>query len=331
MSKEYAWDYTNAYEWMKRTPGNHDPLIVTVAINGGVQGKESNSALPETPSEIADSAYDAYNAGASVIHIHGRDPECLYKCTDDWRVYYEINKLVREKCPDIIINNTTGGDMNITMEARYRCLDAKPELASLNMGPEMVKFSMPPRQAPLPHPHDGIYYDSCTPYTYGILAKLATVMKEKGIKPEMEVYHPGQYWVSQELIKQGLIEPPYLFQFVMGYQTSSFPTPQNLIDLVRDMPNGSVFSTIGIGKYQWAMTTMGIILGGNVRVGLEDNLYMKRGQRIKNNAEAVEKIVRIARELGREIATPAQAREMLGVSPKPSVYPEKAADIHWPS
>lgn len=331
MKKDFTWDYKDAYEWMKRSPENHDPLIVTVAINGGVQGKESNSALPETPREIAASAYDAYNAGASAIHIHGRDPQCLYNCTGDWRVYYEINQLVREKCPDIIINNTTGGGMNTTMEERYRCLDARPELASLNMGPEMCKFDMPSRPASLLHPHNGYAYDGCTPYTYGILTKLAAVMKEKGIKPEMEVYHSGQYWVSRELIKLGLIEPPYLFQFVTGYQTSPFPTPQNLIDLVRDLPKGALFSTIGVGKYQWVMTTLGIILGGHVRVGLEDNLYMKRGQKIISNAEAVEKIVRIARELGREIATPVQARELMGLSGTPSAYKEPAENIVWPA
>lgn len=320
MAKDYSWDYLNTYEWCKRAPAGHNPLIITVAINGGVQGKESNDALPETPQEIAQSAYEAYNAGASVIHIHGRDPKCLYKCTGDYSVYQEINSRVREKCPQILINNTTGGGPTTTMEERYRCLDARPELASLNMGPDMSKLKLVARKPPIIHPRDAVVVDDCVPFTYGIIAKLAAVMQEKGIKPEMEMYHAGQYWVSQDLIAQGLIKPPYNFQFVMGYQTSPYPTPQNLIDMVRDMPKQSVFSVIGIGKYQWVLTTLGIILGGNVRVGMEDNVYMRRGEKLKSNAEAVEKIVRIARELGREIATPAQAREILGVSAVPSSY-----------
>jgi 3-keto-5-aminohexanoate cleavage enzyme len=320
MAKDYSWDYKDTYEWCKRAPEGHYPLVITVAINGGIQGKESNGALPETPEEIAQSAYEAYNAGASVIHIHGRDPDRLYDCTGEYGVYREINSRVREKCPGIIINNTTGGGPTTTMEQRYRCLEARPELASLNMGPDMSKFRIGARKPPLPHPREAMVFDECIPFTYGIIAKLAAVMKEKGIKPEMEMYHAGQYWVSQDLIEQGLIEPPYIFQFVMGYQTSPYPTPQNLLDMVRDLPKGSVFSVIGIGKYQWYMTTMGIILGGNVRVGLEDNVYLKRGRKLASNAEAVGKVVRIARELGREIATPAQAREILGVSPVPSSY-----------
>lgn len=319
MDTYFSMDYSDAYEWMSKV-NQFDPLIITVAINGGVQGKEYNDAIPETPDEIAQSAYDAYNAGASIIHIHGRNPKCLYYNSGDTEVYSEINRKVREKCPDIIINNTTGGGPITTTEDRFRILEAMPEMASLNLGPDMSRFKIKPRTEPIVHTHDGLSYDDCIPFTYGLIEKLATVMKNKVIKPEMELYQPGHYWVSQELIKKGLLEPPYLFQYIMGYQTSSFPTPENLIDLVKQLPEGAVFSTVGIGKYQWIMTTMGIILGGNVRVGLEDNVYLKRGIKLKSNAEAVEKIARIAQELGREIATPAQARKILGLSPIPRNY-----------
>jgi len=319
VKKDYTWNYSDVYQWMDKV-NKFDPLIITVAVNGGVQGKEANEAIPEKPEEIAQSTCAAYNAGASCVHIHGRDPQSLYNCTGNWQVYREINRKVRELCPDIIINNTTGGGPTTTMEERYQCLDAGPELASLNMGPDMSKFKVNPRPAPLEHPHDGFLIDTCIPFTYGIIEKLARVMKEKGIKPEMEIYQPGQFWVSQELIRQGLVEPPYLFQFVMGAQTSIYPIPANLINLIRELPAGSFFSTIGIGKFQWSMVAMSIILGGNVRVGLEDNIYAKRGEKMTSNAEAVEKIVRIARELGREVATPVQARQMMGLSPRPSQY-----------
>lgn len=319
MKNDFIWDYSNVYEWMDRV-NKMPPLIITVAVNGGVQGKETNEAIPETPDQIAESAYEAYNAGASSIHIHGRDPNCLYNNICDEEVYREINRKVREKCPDVIINNSTGGGPKTTMEERFRGLNALPELASLNIGPDMLKFKIKPRPAPLTHTHEGLSFDECTPYTYGIIEELAKNMKIRGIKPEMEMYHPGQYWVSQELIKLGLLEPPYLFQYIMGYQTSSYPSPENVINLVKQLPKGSLFSLVGIGKFQWIMTTMSIILGGNVRVGLEDNVYAKRGVKLKSNAEAVEKIVRIATDLGREIATPQEAREIMGISSIPSRY-----------
>lgn len=319
MYNDMGFDYLNPYEWMDKI-GKFDPLIITIAVNGGVQGKEANTAIPEDPDEIAASAYDAYNAGASIVHIHGRNPECLYKNSGETEVYQEINRKVRDKCKEIIINNSTGGGPITTDEDRIRILNACPEMASLNLGPDMTRFRLKTRSAPLKHPHEGLFFDECMHATYGSIEKLAEIMKEKEIKPEMEIYHPGQYWVSQELIKKGLLKPPYLFQYIMGYQTSSYPTPKNLINLVEQLPRNSVFSTVGIGKYQWLMTTMSIILGGNVRVGLEDNVYIDKGVKLRSNMEAVEKIVKIARELGREIATPAQAREMLNISPNPRNY-----------
>jgi 3-keto-5-aminohexanoate cleavage enzyme len=136
----------------------------------------------------------------------------------------------------------------------------------------------------------------------------------------MEVYQPGQYWTAWHVINQGLVVEPYLFQFVMGYQTSSHGTPQNAINMINELPANSIFEVAGLGPYQFPLTTLSIIMGGHLRVGLEDNVYAKRGQLLNSNAEAVERVVRIARELNREIATPAQAREMMGLSAKPTSY-----------
>jgi 3-keto-5-aminohexanoate cleavage enzyme len=326
MWSDWAFDYRDSRAYMERVRKGLPPLIVTCAVNGGVQGQEMNEALPETPAEIARACKEAYDAGASIVHIHGRDPDNLALSAEDPAVYREINARVRELCPDLIINNTTGGGPGMTMEARYRCLEALPELASLNMGPDMSRFRLPARPAPLPHPHDELIFDDCLPFTYGIIEQLATVMKERGIKPEMETYHSGQFWVGNAVIDAGLVEPPYLFQFVMGYQTSAFPTPANLVRLVDELPQQSVFFVCGIGPFQLPMTTMSILMGGHVRVGLEDNLYYRRGQKLRGNGEAVERVVRIARELNREIATPAQAREMLGLgAPRAYDLPATAA------
>jgi len=252
------------------------------------------------------------------VHIHGRKPDCPWQCTDDPAVYAEINAKIQAKCPGMIVNNTTGGGITTTMEDRLRCLDARPEIASLNLGPDMSRFTLRERPAPLPSPHEKIDVDDCLPFTYGMIDKLAEKMKKNGIKPEMELYHEGQYWVVRELIAKKLIEPPYMIQFIMGYQTSAYPTLDNVIHLARALPKESVFSVAGIGKYQWHMITMAILMGGHVRVGLEDNLYERKGEFLKSNAHAVEKVVRIAKELGRPIATPAQAREILGLPEMPT-------------
>lgn len=327
MSAESKWRFSDTYEWMDRVRRGFGPLIITCALDGGVQGKESNPNLPETPEEIAESAYEAYNAGASAVHIHGRDPNNLADCTMDRDVMYEINSLVRAKCPDIIINNTTGGGPSVTMEDRYRGLEALPEMASLNLGPDMSRFKIPDRRAPLPHPHEAQLFDECIPFTYGIIEKLAGIMLEKGVKPELEIYQPGQYWVVRGLIEKDLIKAPYVHQFVMGYQTSIYPTPENIISLIRELPEDSLYFVAAIGHFQLPLTTLSVLMGGHVRVGLEDNVYYKRGAKAEGNGQLVDRTVRIAKELNREVATPAQAREILGLSTTPSSY-KQAHEIH---
>ncbi len=318
---EYIWDYRDPYQWMQRVREHKlPPLMISCAITGGVQSKEFNEALPETPEEQAEHTYEAYKAGASIVHVHARNPEVWWLTSSNPDDYRKVNKLIREKCPDIIINNTTGGGPELTTEQRMASIYAGPELCSLNLGPFVLKVPMKERKEPLPHPHPAMVYDRIIPATYSDIELYARTMKEKGIKPEMELYHPGQYWVMQDLMMEGLIEPPYDVQYVMGFQTSSFPTPANLLGLVNELPPESIFFTIGVGPFQLPMTTMSIMLGGHVRVGMEDNLYYRRGQKLKSNAELVERTVRIANELNREVATPAQAREMLGISQTPSSY-----------
>jgi 3-keto-5-aminohexanoate cleavage enzyme len=234
--------------------------------------------------------------------------------------YLKVNALIRAACPGIIINNTTGGGPELTMEQRMASIYANPELCSLNLGPFVLKVTLGERAEPLPNPRPALAVDRCVPCSYGDVETFARAMKEKGIKPEMELYHPGMYWVVQDLMMEGLIDPPYDIQYVMGFQTSSFPTPANVLALVNELPPQSLFFVIGVGHYQLPMNVLAIMLGGHVRVGMEDNLYYARGRKLASNAEAVARIARIAREMNREIATPAQAREMLGISQEPSQY-----------
>jgi 3-keto-5-aminohexanoate cleavage enzyme len=323
MSKriDYQWNYSDSYEFMEKVQQGMPPLIICVACNGGVQGKEYNENLPETGDEIADSVYGAYQAGASMVHIHARDPNNLASCARTTELWYEVNQKVRERCPEIIINNTTGGGLDMTMDERLSCLDAMPEVGSLNLTPDMSKFNIKERKSPLPHPHPPVEYDECLPFSYKLVTRFATEMKNRGIKPELETYHPGGAWVIRDLIQQELIEKPYWIQTVMGYQTSSFPTVQNVMALLSEFPENSLWLCSGISVFQLPLTTLATLLGGHVRVGMEDNIYYRRGEKLQSNAQVVERTVRIAGELNREIATPAQARKMLGLSETPSQYP----------
>jgi 3-keto-5-aminohexanoate cleavage enzyme len=318
---DWVWDYTNPYEWMARTRKSAlPPLIIACAISGGMHGKEMNPNLPETAEEQAEQAYAAYRAGASIFHIHARNPERLYEASTNPQDYRLVDSLIRARCPDVIINHTTGGGPGMSLEDRIRSLDAGPEMASLNLGPYVWKFKLRAREHPLPHPRPEKLVDMCVPVGYSDVSAFARAMKERNIKPEMELFHQGMFWVMQDLIAQDLLAPPYLVDFVMGFQTGAYPTPANLFGLIRELPAQSMFMVIGTGPFQLPMLALSIILGGHVRVGMEDNVFYSRGRLLKSNAEAVERAVRIATDMNREIATPAQARQMLGLSAKPSEY-----------
>ena len=315
-----AWRYTDAHAYMERV-GKMPPVIIVCACNGGIQGKESNPALPESADEIADSVYGAYQAGASMVHVHARQPQFPTRAATTTEVWLEVNRKIRERCPDIIINDTTGGGLDMTMEERVQCLAARPEVASLNLTPDMSKFRLKARQAPLPDPHGEVVYDDCLPFSYALVNKFAAEMKKWGVKPELETYHTGGAWVIRDLIQHGMVEKPYWIQTVMGYQTSSWPTFEHVLQLVRDFPDGAIWLTSGIGPHQLPMTTFALLLGGHVRVGLEDNVYYRRGELASSNAQLVSRAARLANESNREVATPAQARALLGLSPTPTQYP----------
>jgi 3-keto-5-aminohexanoate cleavage enzyme len=312
--------YTDSYDFMERVRTGMPPLIICVACNGGIQGKEANEFIPETADEIAESVQGAYDAGAVMVHIHARNPKQLTdgaRETDTWR---EVLRKVRQRCPEIIINATTGAGPGMTMAERASSLAAGPEVASLNLAPDMSKFKLKERSAPLPYPRPALEIDECIPFTYGQIHQFATEMKHRGIKPELELYHPGCAWVVRYLIENDLIEKPYWMQTVMGYQTGSFPTVENIIQLLKEFPDGGLWLCSAIGPYQLPLTTLATLMGGHVRVGLEDNVYYSRGKKAKSNAELVQRTVRIAGELNRAVATPAQARSMIGLRSQPSEY-----------
>jgi 3-keto-5-aminohexanoate cleavage enzyme len=321
-----GFDYTDSYEFMERVRTGMPPLIICVACNGGIQGKEANEVIPETADEIADSVHAAYEAGASMVHIHARDPHNLTQGARDTETWRDVLHKVRQSSPEIIINATTGAGPGMTMAERASSLAAGPEVASLNLAPDMSQFKLKERRPPLPFPRPALEIDECIPFTYGQIRDFAAEMKRYGVKPELELYHPGCAWVVRDLIEHDLLVKPYWIQTVMGYQTSSFPTVENVLQILKEIPKDSLWLCSAIGQFQLPLTTLATLMGGHVRVGLEDNVYYSRGRKAQSNAELVQRAVRIAHELNRPIATPAEARRMLGLSSKPSQY-EAAAEF----
>jgi 3-keto-5-aminohexanoate cleavage enzyme len=315
-----SFNYTNSHDFMERVRTGMPPLIICVACNGGIQGKEANEFIPETADEIAESVQGAYEAGAAMVHIHARNPQQLTEGAREAGSWREVLRKVRQKCPDIIINATTGAGPGMTMDERVASLAAGPEVASLNLAPDMSKFKLKERVAPLPYPRPALEIDECIPFTYGQIHQFAAEMKQRGIKPELELYHPGCAWVVDYLIEHDLIEKPYWMQTVMGYQTGSFPTVENVLQLLKEFPEGALWLCSAIGPFQLPLTTLATLMGGHVRVGLEDNVYYSRGRKAKSNAELVQRTVRVARELNRPVASAAEARVVLGVSSQPSTY-----------
>ena len=320
MSSEYMWDFSNTYQYMEKVRRGMPPLIITVAITGGVHGKEANPNLPELPEEQVEQTYECYKAGASIVHVHARTEDNRSLTSSNPEDYKVINAMIRERCPDIIINNTTGGGPGMTEEQRMASLYANPELASLNCGPFVFQTTLKARKPPLTGRPEDFLLDMCIPVSYAQTELYARTMKEKGIKPELEVYNEGQFWLVNNLIKKKLVDPPYIIQFVMGFQTGTYPTPKNVLSMIEQLPPNSLFQCIGLGQFQIPMVLMGMIMGGHARVGMEDNVYYERRELAERNVQFVERVVRLAEEMGREVATPAVARKMLGISEKPSQY-----------
>jgi 3-keto-5-aminohexanoate cleavage enzyme len=325
MSNTERMDIHDQDEWLRRSIKRElPPAIVTVAITGGIQGKEINPNHPETPKEQAEQTYECYKLGASMVHIHARCEDDPSESSTDPERYREINALIREKCPDIIINNTTSNkalntnDENAApLEDQLKSLDANPEVCSLNMGPLMGRLKLRPRP---PYRPESVTMEVVTAVNLISIETIAKTTMERGIKPEIEIWHHGQIPVLRGIINQGLVKPPYWLQFVLGNNNGADPTPKNLIHEIDLAPKDSIVSVAGLMPFQTQMATMALLLGLNVRTGMEDNPYYDKGELCTGNAQLVERVIRLAKELGREIATPKQARQMMGISEKPSKY-----------
>src|ERR1700722_12800071 len=319
---EATWDYRDQREYLRRSMRTEwPPLIITVAITGGVQGKEASPYLPETPEEQAQQTQECYEAGASIVHIHARDAANGYAdTTSNPETFRRVMGLIRDKAPEVIVNITTGASFGMPMETRLKLLDADPEMATLNTGPNPVRFFLKKPPAPLTGRDEDMVYEGLdlnTPSAWSETELFARTMMEKNVKPEIEMYHEGHYWIVDNLVRQNLLAKPYFIQFVLGSQGGAQGGPKTMMSLLDNAPQPALINVAGVGGYQLPLNTMAIVLGLHARTGIEDNIYYKRGELAKSNAQLVQRVVRIAKELNREIATPAQARKMLGMSPTP--------------
>lgn len=271
------------------------PVIISVAPTGGMHGKEANPNLPEQPDEIAEDVKACREAGASIVHVHARDENG--EATTDPAKFQEVVDRIREEVPDILINFTTGG-RKLGEERLLPVLevDPNPDLATVDLGPLNTSGNLISENTRV---QDEEY---------------AERMREHGVKPELEVFGPGHLTEAHNLVNKGLVEPPYWHTLILGMQTGTIPHPRNLQNMVDNLPEDSEWQTMAIGRHQLPLTTMGMVLGGHVRVGMEDNVYYRYGELAESNAQLVGRTARIAEQLERPIASPSDARDILGLN-----------------
>ena len=286
--------------------------IITCAVTGGADTVGKHPAIPVTPAQIATAAIEACKAGAAIAHIHVRDPE-TGKPSMENQLYGEVVRRIRESGSPIIINLTTGagarfypsdndpatGDRMTTLTTPARrvehVLELKPEICSLDMG--SFNFG------------DWVFIN-----TPKHLSQMARSIRAAGVKPELEVFESGQIRLAAKLIADGDIAGPALFQLCLGIPWGAPATPETMLYMRDLLPAGSTWAGFGISSLQFPMVAQAVLLGGHVRVGLEDNLYLERGVFAPSNAALVERAVAVIRAIGGEVATPNEARTILGLA-----------------
>jgi uncharacterized protein (DUF849 family) len=285
-------------------------VMIACAVTGSADTPGKNPAVPVTPAQIAQSAIDAAKAGAAVVHIHVRDPQTT-KPSMDVAHYREVVQRIRDSGTDVIINLTTGPgarfspgaedplkvgpgtNLKTAAERVQHVVELKPEICSLDMG----SMNM------------GQYVFVNTP---SILENMAVAIKDAGIVPELEVFETGHLLLAKRMIETGHIRQPGMFQICLGIAWGQPATPEAMNYMRNLLPKDSPWFAFGISLHQFPMAAQAVLLGGHIRVGLEDNIYLGRGQLAPSNAALVEKAAKIIAILGDHVATPAEARQMVG-------------------
>lgn len=268
-----------------------DKLIITAALTGAEVTREQQPALPISPEEIGIAAAECAAAGASIVHVHARNPDG--SPTQDKEVYRQIIAEVKKRC-DVIVQVSMGGAVGMTPQERLAPVSLKPEMATLSMG--SVNFG---GDVFINHPAD--------------IEAFAREMQVQGVKTELEIFDTGMLATAKRWLSKGLLSSPAHIDLVLGVPGGMAGTPQTLMYLLSELPADATWTVTGIGPAQLPMAALCIMLGGHVRVGLEDNIYYRKGELAVSNAQLVERVVRIARELERGVATAQEARRMLGI------------------
>jgi len=269
-------------------------MIITLAPTGMIPTKKDTPYVPITPEEIATDVYKAYTLGASVVHVHARDE--LGKPTYKKEKYEQIFLQIKKKCPDIIICASTSGRVDPQVEHRGEVLDLYPDMASLTMG--SLNFPKYPSVNPM-----------------DTIITLAKMMNARGIMPELEIFEAGFINTAKYLVRKGYLKEPLHFCLLLGSLGSISANLSDITYLVSSLPSECNWSATGIGRFQTQINVAAILMGGHVRVGVEDSIYYNYpDEKLATNANLVKRIVRIAKDLNREIATPDEARKILGLS-----------------
>ena len=300
---------------MRPIHGNTDKVVLTIATTGGLHGREANPALPEQPKDIIQNFHDCYNAGASVAHMHVRNPDGT--SSSDRDIYGEVVDGVMSRCPGMITQIGNGiGLMSVgrgegepfSLEERMALLEVQPPPDQLTVNAGTFHFDFKGNE---------FLFENSKKWN----TEFINGCKERGIVNELEVYDLSHIANMMALVARGVLEPPLHFSFVMGIEGGIPPTPQSLLAMIDAIPDGSSWQIVSIGKAQLPLSTMAVAMGGNIRVGMEDNVYFSPGVLADSNAQLVERAVRIVRELGREVATPEEARELMHMPPAPQPRP----------
>jgi 3-keto-5-aminohexanoate cleavage enzyme len=279
-----------------------DPVVITCALTGGIHGKEANPNLPEQPDEIVAQGVAAAQAGAAILHVHARNPDGSNTMSPE--IYGELHERLCAET-DAIVQLTTGGSPRLTPEERINTVLLAPEMCSLNMG--LLNFFIRGEQVFFPNHRSDIL-------------RFAEEIRARDVKPELEIYSAAMLEEVAHLLSLEILEPPYVLNFVLETPTQGGVrgTPANLMDLVQRLADLPVardelrVTVTSMGPTQLPITTIAIAMGLNVRVGMEDNVFYRRGEPLRDNAQLVERTVRIAQELERRPATPDEARALLG-------------------
>lgn len=287
-----------------------EKVVVTCALTGAQQGKEANPNLPEQPDEVIAQGLGAWRAGAAVLHLHARDPDGA--ATADVEVFRQMVEGLREAGCDAVLNLTTGGAVaGLPLEERVRVVpELRPEIASFSVGGGALLGRFDTREGAWVRDRFVPLFSS-----HAELERVARTLLEHGVRPELEVYHAGMLNNVRALLERGALSEPLFVNFVTGIPGEiTEATVRNLVFLVEGLPPGAVWQVTSIGaRNHFRMLGAIVAMGGQVRVGMEDNVWIAPGELASSNGQIVEKAVRILRELGFEPATPAEARATLGL------------------